>query len=72
MQKLITKLQDILEEDNITENNILEDFEEWDSLSIITVIAFVDKEYKVNLYSKDIKSARTVKDLITLIEQKRG
>lgn len=72
MQNLINKIENILEEENIKETDVLEDFEEWDSLAIITLIAFIDKEYKVNLYSSDFKSIKTVGELIKLIEQKRG
>ena len=71
VEKLYKKLEEILEED-VKELDILEEFEEWDSLSIITLISFIDKEYKVNLYTSDIKSVKTAGDLVKLIESKKG
>jgi len=71
MEKLYKKLEDILEED-VKESDVLEEFEEWDSLSIITLISFIDKEYNVNLYTSDIKAVKTVGDLVKLIESKKG
>lgn len=71
MEKLYKKLEDILEEE-VKDADVLEDFDEWDSLSIITLISFIDKEYHVNLYTSDIKSAKTVGDLVKLVESKKG
>ncbi len=71
MEKLYEKLEEILEED-IHDEDILEEFEEWDSLSILTLISFIDKEYGVNLYTSDIKKTKTVKDLTDLIKAKQG
>ena len=71
MQKLYIKLEEILEED-VNDADILEDFEEWDSLSILTLVSFIDKEYGVNLYVDDIKSAKSVLDLVKLVESKKG
>ncbi len=71
MEKLYEKLEEILEED-IHDEDVLEEFEEWDSLSILTLISFIDKEYGVNLYTSDIKKTKTVKDLTDLIKAKQG
>ena len=48
MQKLYIKLEEILEED-VNDADILEDFEEWDSLSILTLVSFIDKEIRSEL-----------------------
>ncbi|PAF45169.1 acyl carrier protein [Helicobacter sp. 11S02596-1] len=71
MEKVYEKLQDLLEVESLCDSDILDDFEDWDSLSIITLITFLDKEYGVNLYTQDIKGAKSVGDLIALIESKR-
>ncbi|PAF47057.1 hypothetical protein BKH46_04875 [Helicobacter sp. 12S02634-8] len=71
MEKFYAKLQDILEVETLSDSDILEDFPDWDSLSIITLITFLDKEYQVNLYTNEIKAAKTIKDLCCLIESKR-
>lgn len=71
MEKLYKKLEEILEEE-VKDSDVLEDFDEWDSLSIITLISFIDKEYHVNLYTSDIKAVKTVGDLVKLVESKKG
>lgn len=70
MEKIYKKLQDLLDTESLQRESLLEDFEDWDSLCIITLITFLDKEYNVNLYTNDLKSAKTVGDLMDLIQSK--
>lgn len=70
MEKIYKKLQDLLDVESLQRESLLEDFEDWDSLCIITLITFLDKEYNVNLYTNDLKSAKTVGDLMDLIQSK--
>ncbi|PAF53666.1 hypothetical protein BKH42_04925 [Helicobacter sp. 13S00482-2] len=70
MEKIYKKLEDLLDTESVKEDDILEDFEDWDSLCIITLITFLDKEYNVNLYTNELKSAKTIGDLIALIQSK--
>ncbi|STQ85560.1 acyl carrier protein [Helicobacter muridarum] len=71
MQKIIAKLEELLDVESINENDLLENFEDWDSLSIISFIAFLDKEYSVNLYTNELQQAKTIKDLLQLIKDKQ-
>lgn len=70
MEKIYKKLQDLLDVQSLEKESILEDFEDWDSLCIITLITFLDKEYSVNLYTNELKAAKTVGDLMDLIQSK--
>lgn len=70
MEKIYKKLQDLLDVESLQRESLLEDFEDWDSLCIITLITFLDKEYNVNLYTNDLKTAKTVGDLMDLIQSK--
>lgn len=70
MEKIYKKLQDLLDAESLQRESLLEDFEDWDSLCIITLITFLDKEYNVNLYTNDLKAAKTVGDLMDLIQSK--
>lgn len=72
MQKIIAKLEELLDVESINENDLLENFEDWDSLSIISFIAFLDKEYSVNLYTNELQQAKTIKDLLQLIKDKQN
>lgn len=71
LDKIYQKLEEILDTQNICDEAILEDFEDWDSLSIITLLTFLDKEYRINLYTNEIKAAKSVGDLLTIIKKKK-
>ena len=46
----------------------LESFEEWDSVTALSIIAMVDEQFHKTLSGEDLKGAKTVKDLIVLME----
>ena len=66
----LSKLDDLLELDSgtITGDEVLQDIEEWDSLTLLEFIALVDKEFGVTLSPENIKKAQTVNDLVNLLE----
>jgi len=66
------KLAEILEVDEIKKTDVLLDFPEWDSLTVLSVIAMIDAEYSVNLTYEDLEGIVTVHELYELIEKKRG
>ena len=48
--EFLEKLQDIFErDDEITEDMVLEDMDEWDSLSAMAVMAFFNKSLSITL-----------------------
>lgn len=63
-------LSDILEED-VNENTVLRELEAFDSLSILSIIAMVDKQYKVMLTAKDIQNTVTAGDLLAYINSRK-
>lgn len=67
MDKFEEKLANILEVDNINDTDILEDFEEWDSLSILSIIAFFNSDYGKTITVADVKKAKTVGGLKKLL-----
>ena len=69
MEELLKQMEEVLEE-SVNLEDVLEDFEEWDSFAIITLVAFINKTYNVHLYSKDIRGAETVGDLINIVKEK--
>lgn len=63
-EEFLQKLADVLQTDeDLTNDTVLEDLEEWDSLSKMAVIAFLDKEYKTKITFSDIKDFKTVEDI---------
>jgi acyl carrier protein len=47
MEKLIEKIEEILEVDNLDLSKKFVEFEEWDSLSSLSIIALLDSDYKL-------------------------
>lgn len=53
-----------IESGSLSSNSVLEDIEEWDSLAVISLIAFFDSELGKELSSKKIREFVTVEDII--------
>lgn len=63
----LVELEDILQrEDPCSENDNLEDYDEWDSLSKMAVMAYYDKNFKVKIGLNQLGEIKTVSDLIKL------
>jgi len=69
LETFLKKLAEILEVDNIEMDNVLSEFEEWDSLTTLSIIATIDTDFNVNISAEELLSAITVGDLINLIEE---
>ena len=69
-EKFLTELAEILEEEVVNENDVLADYEAWDSLSILGIIAYASENLSITLNNKEIRDCGTVADLIKLIESK--
>ena len=55
-QELLNKLKEILEEDELDLSLSFKDFDEWDSLTSLSLIAMVDSDYKITITNKLIES----------------
>ena len=66
----IAKLEEMmeLEEGSLTEETLLDDVEEWDSVAAISYIALLDEEFGVSISAKVIKSFKTVADAISYMK----
>ncbi len=66
-EQFLTELQDVLQRDDpVLENDVLADYDEWDSLSKMATMAFFDKNFGVKISLKEIGELKTVKDLLNL------
>jgi acyl carrier protein len=54
MDKLIDKLKEIFEVENLDLSLKFEDFDEWDSLSSLSIIAMLDSDYQITFSNKDL------------------
>lgn len=70
MEKFESSISEILEVDTIDLNDELESFDTWDSLTILSIIAFCDSEYNVTLSAEEIKNSITINGLMELIKNK--
>ncbi len=70
IREKIAKLEEImeLEEGSLTEETLLVDVDEWDSVAAISYIALLDEEFGVSISAKEIKSFQTVADAISYMK----
>ena len=71
MEEFYVKLAEILEATEVRANDILADFPEWDSLTVLSVIAMLDAKYGVNLVAADLRALRTAEDLFQVVARRR-
>ena len=63
----LVELEDILQrEDDCKETDNLIDYDEWDSLSKMSIMAYYDKTFGIKLSLNDLKTVSTVSELIKL------
>ena len=72
MNKFLSQIAGILEVDKVKESDELKNFPQWDSLSVLSVIAMLDAHYGVNLHAADFKSIRSVGDLWRLVHSRKN
>jgi acyl carrier protein len=46
------------------------DFEEWNSLTALSVIAMVDEEFEKRITGADLRSCQTIEELFLLVQSK--
>lgn len=70
-EEFLVELEDVLQrEEACNETDILEDYDEWDSLSKMAVMAFYSKNFGITVTLNDLKELKTVEDLIKLAGDK--
>lgn len=63
----LVELEDILQrEEPCYENDNLDDYDEWDSLSKMAIMAFYNKAFGIKISLGELKDLKTVSDLIKL------
>lgn len=62
--EFLSAMQDVLQtEDTLSMDTILEDLVEWDSLSVMATMAFLDKNFGVKTTMSDYKTMKTIGDI---------
>ena len=67
-QEFIKKMADIMDtEDEITMDSVLEEIEEWDSLSYVGFLSLCTKFAKTKVNAPEVRAAKTIRDLYGLL-----
>lgn len=71
MKELLEMLEEIMDLDEgvLETTTVLEDLEEWDSLSILSLMAEAKKKYDKKLSVDEIKNFVTVQDIIDFLQK---
>ena len=70
-EEFLTKIINAVEiEEEINENSILEEIEEWGSLALVTVLALFKTNLGINVKASDMRNCKTIKDLLDLGNEK--
>lgn len=69
--QFLEELANILDVDTVDENANLRDYESWDSLAILSIVAMADSKFGFTLSFPEVKTLVTASDLWTFFETKR-
>lgn len=64
--EILDKLAEILELDSVKVEDELDDFDLWDSLTILSIIAMLDEDYSVNIDGDKLAEFKTVQEIVDL------
>lgn len=64
--RLIEECMD-LDEGTIKPEDNLEDYDEWDSVTALSIIAMIDEQFHKTVSGDDLKKARTVADVLAMM-----
>ena len=71
MNEVYAQLADIMEVDQVKPDDLLVDFPEWDSLTVLSVIAMLDAKYGININALDMRNFRTAKELVDFVANRK-
>jgi len=67
IEKFLEDFQDILQRDEpVAMSSLLRDMEEWDSLAVMSCIAYLDKKFGIKTVFGSYKELQTVADIVAL------
>jgi len=71
LDKIKELFEDVLERDSgtVKPGDMFREFEEWDSLAYLSVIAKIDEDYGIVIPREEFQNLRTVKDLADYLER---
>jgi acyl carrier protein len=67
MEDFFRHLAEQLNEESVGPDDVLRDFQEWDSLTALSVVSMIDTNYKVVLSAEDLAGVTTAGALRDLV-----
>ncbi len=71
MEVLKEKLKEILEVEDLNMNSKFWDFEEWDSLTRLTLLAMLDSDYNIAITEADLIKFENIKEFCDYVLDKK-
>jgi acyl carrier protein len=71
MEDIYIKLAEILEVEQVQPGDVLRQFENWDSLTALSILATLDASYGVNLTAGELREIKTAGELVTVVDGRR-
>lgn len=70
-EKLVEEFKDILEleEENLTAEDNFREFDNWDSIAALSVMAYLDEEFNFSIKAEDFKKINTINQLENLMNK---
>ena len=65
------KLAEILEVEQVQPGDVLRQFENWDSLTALSILATLDASYGVNLTAGELREIKTAGELMAVVDGRR-
>jgi acyl carrier protein len=72
MEKFILLIGDLFEDtalDSITMDSNFKEFEDWDSLAALSLIALFDSEFNIKISGEKIREISTIRELYNLTQE---
>lgn len=70
MQDLDQQLAEVFEVTRVTDDAVLRDFEVWDSLTALSLLALAQSKYKATIHATELQGAVTIGDFKQLLLRK--
>ncbi len=71
MEQFKERLIDIFEVEEINDTDVIKQFEAWDSLTLLSIIATIDSEFGFQISASDFDKIETIADLLQFIENNK-
>ena len=59
-----------IEDEHVEMNDVMSDFDTWDSMSRLSLIALLDEHFEIEISDDEFENMKTVQDLFDQVEAK--